>query len=420
MTTPTNAKFSNFVDGGNLQDNDIVVGLRSGVNTRFNFQLNGVFATISNVQNQGYNYATDTGTTNAYVIALNPSISSYVNGQFFGMTAINTNTGASTLNAGAGAVSIFNNDGSTIGANSILALGSYEFIYNSNFGGFVLLNSSLDISGTGTVNPGLQNQLAWYASNGNAVSGLATSNNGLLVTSNSGVPSIGTLGQGLQVISSSLKVGATNNIPFNDGKGIIDGNGNPILLFSTISSAVNYVNVTDAATNNSPIISALGADSNISLELVGKGNGGVNVQGATNNMPIAVGFKGEVISSFINQGSSVSLTSGIDANVTLISPTAGAWMIWGVIYPDVGSMTQTVSMLGQISANNGTVTFPPIANTPTAGASNNPANPTQGFFLSITPVIVYLSATTPYYLNATATFSVSTLKVYGGIWAMRL
>lgn len=33
----TNSKFSNFTDGGELVADDIVVGLRDGINTRFNF-----------------------------------------------------------------------------------------------------------------------------------------------------------------------------------------------------------------------------------------------------------------------------------------------------------------------------------------------------------------------------------------------
>jgi hypothetical protein len=46
-------------------------------------------------------------------------------------------------------------------------------------------------SGSGTVNSGNQNELAYYASTGTAVSGLTTANNGALVTDGSGVPSIG-------------------------------------------------------------------------------------------------------------------------------------------------------------------------------------------------------------------------------------
>src|SRR4051812_6916242 len=43
-------------------------------------------------------------------------------------------------------------------------------------------------SGSGTVNSGTGNQLAYYSSTGTAVSGLTTGNNGVLVTNGSGVP----------------------------------------------------------------------------------------------------------------------------------------------------------------------------------------------------------------------------------------
>jgi len=72
-------------------------------------------------------------------------------------------------------------------------------------------------SGSGTVNSGLINQLAWYAGNGTAVSGLTTANNGILVTSAAGVPSIGnTVGAGLTMPSITFNstteiVGTTTN-----------------------------------------------------------------------------------------------------------------------------------------------------------------------------------------------------------------
>lgn len=62
-----------------------------------------------------------------------------------------------------------------------------------------------DISGSGTVSAGLINQLAWYAANGSTVSGLATANNGVLVTSAGGVPSIaGVLPNSVQLAITSL------------------------------------------------------------------------------------------------------------------------------------------------------------------------------------------------------------------------
>jgi hypothetical protein len=56
--------------------------------------------------------------------------------------------------------------------------------------------------GGGVVNPGVINQLGYYAATGSAISGLATANKGLLITSNVGAPSIlsspNTTGQILQ------------------------------------------------------------------------------------------------------------------------------------------------------------------------------------------------------------------------------
>ena len=54
-------------------------------------------------------------------------------------------------------------------------------------------------------------------------------------------------------------------IDFDDAHGLRDENGNEQLFFSTTSSAVNYLNVTNAATGNDPKLSALGDDSNIDL-----------------------------------------------------------------------------------------------------------------------------------------------------------
>jgi hypothetical protein len=51
-------------------------------------------------------YAVDTGTANNYVIALNPPITSYTDGQKLSFRPINNNTGPSFLNAGGGSIEI--------------------------------------------------------------------------------------------------------------------------------------------------------------------------------------------------------------------------------------------------------------------------------------------------------------------------
>lgn len=59
---------------------------------------------------------------------------------------------------------------------------------------------------SGIVNSGTQNQLTWYAATGTTVSGLATANNGILVTSAGGVPSIGN-GIGADFVFNTVRIG---------------------------------------------------------------------------------------------------------------------------------------------------------------------------------------------------------------------
>ena len=72
------------------------------------------------------------------------------------------------------------------------------------------------------------------------------------------------------------------NIAFDDAHGINDENGNEQIIFQTTSSAVNQIDITNAATGNSPSIQATGGDSNINLKVGPKGTGLFEVLGATN------------------------------------------------------------------------------------------------------------------------------------------
>lgn len=65
----------------------------------------------------------------------------------------------------------------------------------------------------------------------------------------------------------------TNNILFDDETGILDQNGNEMVLFNTISSAVNQTRIHNAATGGSPQIEVTGDDASINLDLQAKGGG---------------------------------------------------------------------------------------------------------------------------------------------------
>lgn len=64
-----------------------------------------------------------------------------------------------------------------------------------------------------------------------------------------------------------------NNIIIDNTKGINDENSNEQLVFSTTASAVNHLQVTNAATGNDPDLAAVGGDTNIGITVTPKGTG---------------------------------------------------------------------------------------------------------------------------------------------------
>jgi hypothetical protein len=66
-----------------------------------------------------------------------------------------------------------------------------------------------------------------------------------------------------------------HSIGFDDATGITDDSGNEQIRFQKTASAVNQVDITNAATAGSPRIDATGDDTNIDLTLAGKGTGGL-------------------------------------------------------------------------------------------------------------------------------------------------
>ena len=71
----------------------------------------------------------------------------------------------------------------------------------------------------------------------------------------------------------------SHNIDIDDAHGIRDENSNEQIIFQTTASAVNQLDITNAATNNAPEISATGDDTNIDLKLTPKGSGKLNLDG---------------------------------------------------------------------------------------------------------------------------------------------
>lgn len=95
---------------------------------------------------------------------------------------------------------------------------------------------------------------------------------------------------------------------------ILDTNNRTWIGQTAIGTAVNYLNVANAATTGTPILSALGSDSNINLNLVPKGSGKIQDNG-TNLIDFRSAF-----TNFVQAGGGVwSIQSGLAGNMTAVT-----------------------------------------------------------------------------------------------------
>ena len=172
----------------------------------------------------------------------------------------------------------------------------------------------------------------------------------VFATANDGTnPDIATLAIGIAAVvdDTSPQLGGnldTNdfNIAFDDAHGIIDENGNEQLTFQTTSSAVNQLDITNAATGNNPSISATGDDSNIGIELTPKGTGEI-VIGAGN-----LNYGGTAVTS---TGAELNILDGVTATAAEIN------------YSDLATLgTSAASKVLTADANNFTKITGAVAN----------------------------------------------------------
>jgi len=102
-------------------------------------------------QAQAGNWATETGSGNAFVIAPLPAIAAYANGQVFRFAPTHVNTAAATLAVnGLAAKSIVLSNGDALRPGDIPSGGVSEVIYNATLGKFVLTSPGTPVYSVGS------------------------------------------------------------------------------------------------------------------------------------------------------------------------------------------------------------------------------------------------------------------------------
>ena len=168
---------------------------------------------------------------------------------------------------------------------------------------------------------------------------------------------------------------------------IADANGNEQVVFQTTSSAVNHLEVTNAATSNNPVLGAVGGDSNIGITLTPKGTGEVVIAAGNLN------YGGTAVTS---TGAELNKLDGVTATATELNyldlTTLGTSAASKVLSADANNLTK---ITGGVYLEEDTLTFDAtqdwdVRASPVAKVTltNNvtfdaPTNPTTGQFISI-------------------------------------
>ena len=199
---------------------------------------------------------------------------------------------------------------------------------------------------------------------------------------------------------------------------IKDLNNKTILLLRANVNAINYVTISNSSTGNPVIISTVSSNTNQSVRVLSVGNAGVGIQGQTTGNFGYTGSVGELITTSFASG--ISLTSGTIANVQSITLTAGNWNVWAfcAFVPDVTTTLSATSAGLNLTTN----TLPAPTSVATASIINfntiAPAGVPVYLNTGIYPIAV--STNTSMFLNAKATFTISTCTASGIIFARRI
>lgn len=208
---------------------------------------------------------------------------------------------------------------------STLVLGFSYLIVNNSTGIVTVQSSGLD--NVIAVAPSTQTRVTCILTSGTT----ATSWSADATASIAGVSSI--TGTANQITASSATGNVTLSLPANVqiSNSILGGNGTTILGLAPQTSAVNYIDVYNAATGFPPQLVAAGADADIALYAVAKGNRPVTLFGAMGGTnPITVlsgtGYQHVTAFNFADTAASRAVTfpdaSGtILFDTTLVSPT---------------------------------------------------------------------------------------------------
>ena len=198
-----------------------------------------------------------------------------------------------------------------------------------------------------------------------------------------------------------------------DGKQPLDGTLTAVAGLNSTAGLVEQTGA-DAFTKR-----AIGAASATDILTRAAGDARYNAStGVTDGSNASAGAVGEFVESEVTPGSPVSLTTGVAANVTSVSLTAGDWDVYGSVgflpsglamFNPTAGWIHTVSATSPGQPNKGAAFYHTVPFT-TGGLQCNPG----------LRIRIKITSTTTIYLGAQSSFTGGTLSAFGHLAARRV
>lgn len=187
---------------------------------------------------------------------------------------------------------------------------------------------------SGIVNPGLINQLGYYASAGTTISGLTIANQGVLTTDATGLPAW------VPLIAGQILIGTTAGAPtaaaINSGTGIIVANGSGSITISATGGGLAIATIagtTQSAAVNTTYIALNSGQTTVTLPAVYAVGDIVRVVGSTANtggwiVPASAGDTVRVNNSTTSAGGTVTCTAVAGQCIEVVCDVANSsWVM---------------------------------------------------------------------------------------------
>ena len=140
----------------------------------------------------------------------------------------------------------------------------------------------------------------------------------------------------------------SQNILIDDAHFIGDENGNEQIIFQTTASAVNELEVTNAATGNAPSIGASG-ETNVDLKILPKGTGEIVIGTGSASATLTTNGTHDLVLD-TNKGTnsgSITITDGSNGNITIAPNGSGNIVLDALTFPNAdGSANQVLKTDG--------------------------------------------------------------------------